>query len=106
MRSYIGGKAKEAPGLEPGYIDITCKPSLLDPYFTLSDEVKRLLIWEGREGAALVKGLSRRQGKESALVRTRIYWQNHPNLSSLLDLFTLPVKFKVFGGLLSLLLTG
>ena len=75
MRSYIGGKAKEAPGLEPGYIGeviLTCKPSLLDPYFTLSGKVKTLLIWEGREGTALVKGLYRRQGKESALVRTRI----------------------------------
>ena len=39
MRSYIGGKAKEAPGLEPGYIGgqiLTCQPSLLDSYFTLS----------------------------------------------------------------------
>ena len=75
MRSYIGGKAKEAPGLEPGYIGgliLTCQPSLLDPYFTLSGNVKRLLIWEGREGAALVKGLYRRKGKESALVKPRI----------------------------------
>ena len=69
MRSYIGGKEKEAPGLGPGYIDITCKPSLLDPYFTLSGKVKRLLIWEGRGG----KGLYRRQGKRGAWVRTRIY---------------------------------
>ena len=51
MRSYIGGKAKEAPGLELGYIGgliLTWKPSLLDPYFTLSGKVKRLLIWEKR----------------------------------------------------------
>ena len=108
MRSYIRGKAKEAPGLEPGYIGgqiLTCQPSLLDSYFTLSRARSKDSLY-GREGAALVKGLYRRQGKESALVKTKISWQNHPNLPSLLDLFTLPVKFKVFGGLLSLLLTG
>lgn len=75
MRSYIGGKAKEAPGLEPGYIGgliLTFQPSLLDPYFTPSGKVKRLLILERREGAALVKGLCRKQGKERALVKPRI----------------------------------
>ena len=70
MGSYTGGKAKEAPGLEPGYIGgliLTFQPSLLDPYFTLSAKVKRLLICEGREGAALVEGIYRRQGKKKCV---------------------------------------